>query len=30
MAGAHTDEALRDWGFAEAEIRALRDRGAIA
>ena len=30
MPGAHTDEALCDWGFAETEIRALRDGGAIA
>jgi alpha-methylacyl-CoA racemase len=28
--GAHTDGALRDWGFSETEIRSLRDRGAIA
>jgi alpha-methylacyl-CoA racemase len=28
--GAHTDEALRSWGFDEAELAALRARGAIA
>jgi alpha-methylacyl-CoA racemase len=29
MPGAHTDEALRDWGFREGEIRQLRACGAI-
>jgi alpha-methylacyl-CoA racemase len=29
-AGQHTDEALADWGFARAEIAALRESGAIA
>jgi len=28
--GEHTDEALRDWGFAEADLAALRRAGAIA
>jgi alpha-methylacyl-CoA racemase len=28
--GAHTDEALRDWGFGEGEIRDLRTKHAIA
>jgi alpha-methylacyl-CoA racemase len=28
--GAHTDEALRDWGFDEQEIRTLREERAIA
>ena len=27
--GQHTDEALRDWGFDEAERGALRGAGAI-
>ena len=27
--GEHSDEALADWGFAPAEIAALRDAGAI-
>ena len=27
--GEHTDEALRDWGFAAAEIAKLRDEKAI-
>lgn len=29
-AGQHTDEALGDWGFSAAELRALRDAKAIA
>jgi alpha-methylacyl-CoA racemase len=29
-AGQHTDEALADWGFVEADIVKLRDAGAIA
>ena len=28
--GAHTDEALRDWGFTDAELAALRASRAIA
>jgi len=28
--GQHTDEALREWGFSDAELRALRDAKAIA
>ena len=28
--GQHTDEALADWGFSAAEVRALRDAGAVA
>ncbi len=28
--GQHTDEALRDWGFTEAEVASLRAAGAIA
>lgn len=28
--GEHTDEVLRDWGFAPVELTALRDQGAIA
>jgi alpha-methylacyl-CoA racemase len=28
--GPHTDEALADWGFSAAEIRALRDAKAVA
>jgi alpha-methylacyl-CoA racemase len=28
--GAHTDEALRDWGLCTDEIEALREAGAIA
>ncbi len=28
--GEHTDEILQDWGFGEAEIRELRESGAIA
>ena len=28
--GEHTEEALRDWGFAEADLAALRRAGAIA
>jgi alpha-methylacyl-CoA racemase len=27
--GEHTDAALADWGFAAAEVAALRDRGAV-
>lgn len=27
--GAHTDEALRDWGFSAADLAALRDSGAV-
>jgi alpha-methylacyl-CoA racemase len=29
-AGEHTDEALADWGFDDAQLRALHDAGAIA
>jgi alpha-methylacyl-CoA racemase len=29
-AGQHTDDALRDWGFSAADLRALRDAKAIA
>ncbi len=28
--GAHTDEALRDWGFSDAELAQLREKRAIA
>jgi len=28
--GQHTDEVLRDWGFAENEVAALRTAGAVA
>ncbi len=28
--GEHTEEALRDWGFAGSELEALRKCGAIA
>jgi len=28
--GEHTDEALRDWGFSNAELEKLRAQGAIA
>jgi alpha-methylacyl-CoA racemase len=28
--GAHTDEVLRDWGFGESDVVALRAKGAIA
>jgi alpha-methylacyl-CoA racemase len=28
--GQHTDEVLADWGFAEDEVAALRDAGAVA
>jgi alpha-methylacyl-CoA racemase len=28
--GQHTDEALRDWGFSDADLRTLRDAKAIA
>jgi alpha-methylacyl-CoA racemase len=28
-AGQHTDEALRDWGFSDADLRTLRDAKAI-
>ncbi len=28
--GQHTDEALRDWGFSNAELEKLRSQGAIA
>src|SRR5208282_1231951 len=28
--GQHTDEALRDWGFSNAELEKLRGQGAIA
>lgn len=27
--GQHTDEALRDWGFSDADLRSLRDAKAI-
>jgi alpha-methylacyl-CoA racemase len=30
VAGAHTDEALRDWGFSDAELNVLREKQAIA
>ena len=30
QAGAHTDDALRDWGVADDELQALRAGGAIA
>ena len=30
VAGEHTDEALRNWGFSAAEIQALREAKAIA
>lgn len=30
VAGAHTDEALRDWGFSESELSTLREQKAIA
>jgi alpha-methylacyl-CoA racemase len=29
-AGAHTDVALAEWGFAEAEVTALKVSGALA
>ena len=29
-AGQHTDEALRDWGFGDDELRRLREAKAIA
>ena len=28
--GQHTDDALRDWGFSDADLRTLRDAKAIA
>jgi alpha-methylacyl-CoA racemase len=28
--GQHTDEALRDWGFSDADLRSLRDAKAVA
>jgi alpha-methylacyl-CoA racemase len=28
--GEHTEEALRDWGFANSELETLRKCGAIA
>ncbi len=27
--GEHTDEALRDWGFSDADVAKLRDAGAV-
>jgi alpha-methylacyl-CoA racemase len=30
VAGEHTQEALRDWGFSAAELEQLRQCGAIA
>jgi alpha-methylacyl-CoA racemase len=29
-AGQHTDEALKEWGFAESDIAKLRENGAVA
>jgi alpha-methylacyl-CoA racemase len=30
LPGQHTDEALADWGFDEAQIERLRREGAVA